>query len=128
MIRLIILYAMIVSQTAFADCDFSKDVQNQDESYIYSKECHIQVGKLVQNEEKRKKQVEELEKVVEIKDLVIIKSHERAEMWRATTFKLEDRVNTIDRMKDTNKWLYFGLGVVTTGFAIYLGSQMVKVK
>jgi hypothetical protein len=112
---------------AYADCDFSKDIQKQaDGSYSYTKDCHVEVGKKVGALEKREKQVEQLEKVVELKELALDKSYQRIEMWRETTYKIEDRANSMEEFKKRNETLYFVLGIVAGGLIMYGASQMQK--
>jgi hypothetical protein len=106
-------------------CDPSTDItKNQDGSYTYTKECHVEVGKKVEENEKRKEQVTKLYQVIELKDLALVKSHERIELWRDTSFKMEDKVNSLEKMKETNKWLYFGVGVVVMSLAVYGAGQL----
>ena len=96
------LLILAFSFNTFA-CNFSKDItRNANGSYTYSKECHIEVGKRLQANELRKEQVEKLQKTIELKDLLVVKTEERVELWRDTSFKLEDRINTIDRVRQNN--------------------------
>lgn len=119
-----VLVFSLISNSAYAICD-SKDIQKQEDgSYRYSKECHNEVGKTFGALEKREQQVEKLEKVIELKDLSLDKSYERIEMWRDTTYKLEDRVNTMEQMKKNNEVLYFILGIAVTGLAVYGAGQL----
>ena len=115
---------LFISNPVFA-CDFSKDIQKtEDGSYTYTKDCHITVGKTVKKLGLKEQQVDKLEEVIELKDLAIVKGHERIDLWMNTSFKLEDRVNTIDRLKERNKWLYFGLGIIVTGAAVWGAGQL----
>lgn len=124
MLTAYICMAMAFNSTAYAICD-SKDIQKQEDgSYKYSKECHTEVGKTFNALEKREQQVEKLEKVIELKDLSLDKSYERIDMWRETTYKLEDRVNTMEEMKKNNEVLYFILGMAVTGLAVYGAGQL----
>ena len=128
-VRKLIVISLVISFVtpiiSFAKCDFSKDIEKHGEDrYSYTKDCHKEVGRLVTVEIKRAEQVEKLEKVIELKDLTIVKSHERMEMWKDTTFKLEDRVNLIDDSRSTNQWLYFGLGVLTMSAAVWGAGQL----
>lgn len=118
----ILIFTLATSSFA---CEFSKDIQkNEDGSYTYTKDCHKEVGDIKKKLELRVLQVNTLEEVIEKKDVAIIKGHERIQLWMDTSFKLEDRVNTIERMKERNKWLYFGLGIVVTGFAVWGAGQL----
>jgi hypothetical protein len=74
--------------------------------------------------EDREAQVQALTKSIELKDLAIKTHEQRADLWMNTSFKLEDRVNTIERYNDTNKWLYFGLGIVVTGLSVWGAGQL----
>ena len=106
-------------------CEFSKDIQkNPDGSYTYTRDCHVEVGKTYKKLDFKVLQVEKLEEAIELKDLAIVKGHERIDLWMQTSFKLEDRVNTIDRMKERNKCIYFGLGILVTGFAVWGAGQL----
>ena len=110
---------------AYADCDFSKDIQKQaDGNYLYTKDCHTEVGKRVNALEKREEQVVKLEKTVELKDLALDKAHDRIDLWRNTSYKIEDRANTMEEMKKKNELLYFALGIVVTGLAVYGAGQL----
>lgn len=111
--------AIVVSSSAkAADCDFST-IQKQGDGYLYSPECNRKVGKMVLDEKDRKEQVDKLNETIKLKDLSIDTNEKRAQLWMDTSLKLEDRVNTIDKMESTNKWLYFGLGVVVFGAAVW---------
>ena len=43
-----------------------------------------------------------------------------------TSYKLEEKVTTWERWKETHQWVYFGLGVVTAGVSVYLAGQVYK--
>lgn len=109
---------------AFAECDFSTGIEKlPDGRYAYSAECNKKVGKMVQDEKDRQEQI--AQKDVQLKDLGVqldaqIKSRQ---LWMDTSTKLEDRVNQMETMKSTNQWLYFGLGVLTTGVAAWAIGQ-----
>lgn len=110
---------------ALADCDFTdgKGVTKVEGGYLYTKECHIAVGQMKYDLGVAKDQIALLNKSLDLKDLAITKADQRAELWQTATFKLEDRINTIDQMRVTNNWMYFGLGVLTVFAAGYIASQ-----
>lgn len=120
----LVLVLSLLSSPAYAECVFSRDIKEVNGKYVYTKECHIKVGELVQNDKVQKERIAELGTAFELKDLALEKSTQRLEMWRDTAFKLEDRVNTIDKVRATNNWLYFGLGIVFTGFAVWGAGQL----
>lgn len=126
--RRIIIALMIVLMlplSALAECDFTdgKGVSKVEGGYLYTKECHTAVGQMKYDLGVSLKQVELLQKSIDFKDLAITKADQRADLWQTATFKLEDRINTIDSMRSTNNWMYFGLGVLTVFVAGYAASQ-----
>lgn len=112
-----------ISNVAFADCDYSK-IQKVEGGYLYTKDLHLCVGEMKQDLEISQKQNEKLVKALDLKDLALTKADQRTELWMNTAFKLEDRVNTLDEMRKTNQWLYFGLGIATMFVATYAASQL----
>lgn len=117
----ILTFTMIVGYPArvFADCDFSTGITKTDAGYLYTPECHKKVGKLVADLKDRETEVGKLNDSIKLKDLAIDTHERRAQLWMDTSMKLEDRVNTIDKYNATSHWLYFGLGVVLTGAAVW---------
>lgn len=125
LISSVVIAAMLSSNVAWAKCDFGKDIKkNANGTYTYTEGCHIEVGKVVKKSKTQEKRIEKLEKVIELKDLALVKSHERTQLWMDTTIKLEDRVNTIERVNDTQKVLYFVGGVLLTGLAVWGAGQL----
>lgn len=122
-----ILAMCMISNVALADCNFATDIETlPDGRRAYSKECHIKVGEMKRDLEIANKQVETLNKAIELKDLAMAKSNERVELWMNTTYKLEDRLNKIDSLQSKNNWIMFGLGVVVTGAAVWGAGQLVR--
>lgn len=120
----IVLVASVPLQ-AVAECDFTTGIEKMaDGRYAYSASCHRAVGKLVQDGKDKDDQIAALNKTVELKDLGIRTHEQRAQLWMDTSMKLEDRVNQMDTMKSTNQWLFFGIGVLTTGAAVWAASQL----
>lgn len=121
----IILAMTMFSQAAMAECDFSTGItKNPDSTFTYTKECHIKVGETVRDLKIANEQNDKLTKALDLKDLAITKADSRADLWQGATFKLEDRINTIDSMRSTNNWMYFGLGVITVLAAGYAASRV----
>lgn len=120
----IVCSVTLFSSAAFGDCDFSKVVKNNDGTFTYSKDLHICVGQLVQDNTIKAQQIDDLNKAISLKDLTIQKSDERANLWMDTSFKLESRVETIDKMEKTNSWLFFALGAVTVIGAGMMAAQL----
>jgi L-lactate utilization protein LutB len=122
-----LLVISLMSGVCNAECNFQIDiVKNADGTRTYSKECHVAVGEMKQDLEIEVQKTDKLNKALNLKDLVIEKADQRADLWMNTAFKLEDRINKIDDMQSTNKWIAFGLGVVVTFGATYLATQALR--
>lgn len=119
-----VLLLSFVSNIAMADCDWTKIVQNPDGSRTYSKELHICVGQLKQDLEIANSQIVDYKKAIELKDLALVKADQRANMWMDTSFKLQDRMNTIDDLRSKNNWLYYGLGIASGFVAVWAAGQL----
>jgi hypothetical protein len=113
----------LFSSLSFAECDFSTGITKTDQGFLYNKECHLAVGQMKYDLGISREQVSLLTKSLDLKDLALTKADQRADLWQATAFKIEDRINTIDSIRSTNNWMYFGLGVVTVFIAGYVASQ-----
>lgn len=114
-----------LSQNALGACDWST-IKKVDSIYHYTKECNLEVGRLVQEAEKRRQQVDKLNKSIELKDLAIDKAEQRVELWKNTSYKLEDRLIKHDKWSKRNDWILFGGGMLTailTGWAIGQASK-----
>ncbi len=124
--RLVLILALLSFTTpAYGECDFSKDIKkNSNGSYTYSSECHIKVGKIVKENELREEQVVKLNKAIELKDLAITKSEERTQLWINTSDKLEGRLNTIEKMQDSNKIVWFVAGIGFTVLSVWAAGQI----
>jgi hypothetical protein len=109
----------LFANVAFADCDYSKIVKNQDGTYTYSKELHICVGQMRQDLESVTAQLGEYKKAIELKDLALTKANENADIWMNASFKLQDRMSAIDDLKSKNQTLMFVAGVIFTSLAVW---------
>lgn len=124
---IVALVLALTSANAYGSCDFSTDIQKMlDGNYSYTKDCHIKVGELVQDNEIKDKQIVDYKKAIELKDLAITVADKRTQLWMDTTFKLEDNINRIDSFKKTNQWIYFGLGALTMFAAAYAAGQVIN--
>lgn len=125
--RGILILTLLYAAPAFA-CDFSTGIQRQDYGFLYSNDCHREVGRIINELDERKKQKELYEQLLETKDQRIELEKQRtenykqqAELWKSTAKDIQDRADTITNLSESNKWLYIGAGVLLTvaaGFAI----------
>jgi hypothetical protein len=114
----------LFSGVSFADCQFNDLKHNADGTVTYSAADHVCVGNLVQDNATKAKQVDDLNKAITLKDLALTKSDQRVQMWQDTTFKLEDNMQKVDSLQKTSQWVWFGLGVLTTGLAVEGAAQL----
>lgn len=110
----IIAAVSLFSNICFADCDFKDLVHNADGTVTYSKADHVCVGKLVQDSAVKAKQVDDLNKAVQLKDLTITTADQRADNWMNTSLKLEDNIQKMNTIQKNEFWISFGLGVLAT--------------
>lgn len=123
----IIILLSILSYSLFADtCDWSKIQKNADGTYTYSKTLHVCVGQTVQDNKIKDEQVSKLTEAISLKDLAIQKADQRTQLWMDTSEKLENRMQKVDELVKGNERLYFILGVVTTGAAVFLAAKAIK--
>lgn len=114
LIKFVLILTIAFPLNAFADCDFSKDIKKTPSgTYEYTKDCHIKVGEINRDLKDSKKQIEDLTKAISLKNLALKKADERADNWMNTTFSIENKFETAVKMKNTNEWMYFGLGILT---------------
>jgi hypothetical protein len=112
-----LILSLLLTFQVFAECDFSTIKQIDANTFSYSRDCHLLVGQLVRDEAARKQQIELLNQSISLKDLAISKADERTELWRQTSYKLEDRLITQDKYQNYTKWGYFAMG----SLAVILG-------
>jgi hypothetical protein len=117
----------IVSANSYASCDFATDIkENPDGTFTYQRGCHIEVGKRIKRLTLIEQQVDELEKVVELKDLALVKQKERTDLWRDTSLQINDKLQSYDSVANKSQWLYFGIGVAVTTLSVWAAGQLVR--
>ena len=121
--KYILLFLFTIN--SFAACDFSTGITKlPNGNFEYTKECHLSVGVMVKNLEDREAQVTALNKTIELKDLAIDMQEKRSALWMDTSFKLETKLNDIQRYNDTSNILHFALGVAVTGLSVWAAGQL----
>lgn len=100
-------------------CNVKQIKEQADGSFSYPLDCHLEFGRLVRVEKEREKQIEHLNKSIELKDLAIDVSNDRIELWQNTAYKLEDRLLKYEATSERMRWIYFGLGVIVMGAAVH---------
>lgn len=121
----ILMLTCFLSNTAMAECDFSKGITPlADGGFRYTEECHRKVGTLVQDNQTKDRQLSDLTQAIQLKDLALQKSDARVALWMDTSFKMEDRLNKVDELRSKNEWLMFGLGALTVLGAGFMASKL----
>lgn len=122
------LLTAVISTQSFALCD-SKDItKNEDGTYTYSRDCHVEVGKTFKELEIRKQQVDELKASLILKDSLTIKLEQQTQIWMDTSFKLNDKIQKYEQYKSDNQWVTFGAGVLTAILAGWAVGQAARSK
>lgn len=121
-----IILICTLSNVALADCDWSQATKNADGTYNYPKALHICVGQLVQDNATKTKQIADLTKAIQLKDLAIKYSDDRATLWNNTAANLEDRLQKVDALERKNDWLFFGLGALTVIGAGFMAGRLMR--
>ena len=111
--------------SALAECEWKTGITKLPSgTFEYSRDCHFKVGETVRDLGIAKEQYRLTTEALTLKDLAISKADARAELWMQTSYSLEKRIETLDKMNTQTKWIYFGLGVLATSAAIYGASQL----
>ena len=126
------LMVLLVSHSALANCNFISDIVKVDtNTYHYTKECHIEVGKIKNTKEElekaaseRKKQIEKLNKSIKLKDLALDVADERIMNWRNQSYEQHKRLIKQQQLSKYNDWLYFGGGIALTVLSVWAAGQI----
>lgn len=122
----ILITFLVIPQFVFGQCNFSVDIKKVNNGYLYTKECHKEIGKIVKQNTLRQEQIDELKKTITLKDLAVNTHIKRVDMWRDTSYNLENRIHKIQRWKKWNDWTFFAIGVLTTSAAVWGAGQLRK--
>lgn len=123
---LLLLFSFTIT-SAHADCDWSLIKPSSDgQTFIYSKELHLCVGTLVQNSKLQEQQITDLKKAIDLKDLALKISDDRATLWSNTSQDLENRLQKVDSMQKTNEVLWVSLGVLGTILTGYMTARLIR--
>lgn len=125
--KLLVLLVLLQAPQAMA-CEFSTGIQETDGGYLYSPDCHKEVGRMKKEIDERRYQKLRYEELLGIKDRQIeleqMSSRNwkaQSELWKETAVEVHERSSSIERLSESNKWLYIGAGVLLTvisGYAI----------
>lgn len=126
-IILLCVYFIFIPDSVYADCNPATDIkENANGTFTYSLECHIEFGEIREKLELAVEETKQLRKTIELKDLALTQYKENANLWRDTSFDLERRLTTMERLQTTDRWIHFGLGVLATGLSVWAAEQVYR--
>lgn len=109
-----IILLLLISTSSFAECNWREISKQSDGSYKYPKSCHLAVGKLVLDEKDQTEAIGLLKESLRKKEEALSKEKQRAEVYKDTTEKMEEKVEKIDQLRKTQRWYYYAAGILTT--------------
>lgn len=121
MVQKVIFSFIFILSSISSACDW-KTIIKTDQGYLYSKECHIQVGKTLQELEIKRQQVELFKSSSELFKQSYDLEKERSALWYKEAQDLENSIHNKKAYSDLEKVTYFALGV----FVMYGAIQAVK--
>ena len=110
--KVLISVFLVLSTPLHAECNLKTDVRKIGDSFVYTPECHRYMGKIYLENEERIKQIALYESIIELQKEQLALESERAELWRMTSYELEERYQKKSWFSEQNKLLYFGAGVI----------------
>ena len=115
----LICLLLLASLNAQSACDWKTGITpGPNKTFVYSEECHQAVGALIQSNK-------DLTSGIQLKDLALKASDERALLWNNTSKDLEDRLQKVDSTQKKSDWLYFGLGALTVIGAGFMTARLI---
>lgn len=105
------------------ECDW-KTIKKQDGGYLYTIDCHIKVGELVQTDPLQKEEINILKSIIDShKELLEIEQN-RSNLWKTHALDLEKDLQTKKKWEKYSFWINFTLGVVVTSLSVHLASKL----
>jgi hypothetical protein len=112
------------SNLCLANCDWKTGITPAtNNTFIYSQDCNKEVGLLVEQNKVQTQQIADYVKAIQLKDLALTASDNRATLWNNTSQNLEDRLQKIDITEKHNEFIFFGLGILS---AVAVGYGVAK--
>jgi|ERR1700677_2068272 len=117
----------LFSNVCFGDCDFSKGITKlPDGSYQYTAACNLAAGQAVADNAVKAKQIADLNKAVQLKDLALTTADQRADNWMDSSLKQGEYIQKISSLQKEEFWIAFGLGILVTSAAITAAAQVIN--
>lgn len=109
--KAIISLIFVFSQFTYASCNWGTISKTAD-GYLYSRDCHLEVGKALEDLDLKNQQVDILKQSRDLYRQSYQNENERAELWFNKAKNLQDSQYKQHLYNDLEKVLYFSLGVV----------------
>ena len=119
-----IITIMCFSSLSVGSCEWKNIKDNGNKTYTYGLDCHLEVGKLVQDSKIKDQQIADYLKAISLKDEALKAADKRATLWNNTASDLEGRLQKIDSLERFNAILYFGGGILA---AVLIGIGLAQV-
>ena len=119
----ILISLLLIPNLALA-CNFNTDIQKEGDKYLYTVSCHKQVGKMYMDNKSLKKELDLANEAYKQRTIEIQKADEQMRLWRDESYEQHQRLLNVKSASDTEKWLWFGLGVVVMGAAVHGAGQL----
>lgn len=123
MVKLISLLILLPYFLFAGDCDW-KTIKKQDGGYLYSIDCHIKVGEMVQTEPLQKQEIDVLKSLIDSHKELLKIEKDRSNLWKNHAQDLEKDLNSKKKWEKYSFWINFGLGVVVTSLSVHLASKL----
>jgi hypothetical protein len=120
----VVSFILLVALTALA-CDWST-IESQDGKYVYTRECHLEVGRLTKKYDLKIKQIDILEDMVSEFEKVLDLQVDRTNLWKEYSEDVEKKYTQVKKNERFNFWVNFGLGVVVTSLSVYLAGNLAR--
>lgn len=120
--KTITLIFLFVSSFSYAECDW-KTITKTSEGYLYNRECHIEVGKSLEELDIRRNQVELLKKSSDLYQQALSLEQQRSDIWYKQAQSLEKKIGDQKVYSDLEKVGYFALGVLVMYGAVQAVSK-----
>jgi hypothetical protein len=125
LISLLVVFSYFCG-VAFADnCDWTQIKKLPDGGFEYNPTLNICVGQLVQTNLIQTKQIADLTKAIDLKNLALKYDDDRTALWQKSADDEMSRLSTIESQSKHSDWVSFGLGVLVTIGAAYAASKLI---
>jgi hypothetical protein len=99
-------------------------VKRTEAGFLYTADCHSRVGILTKDLDDRAIEVESLRKAILLKDAALDVADQRTMLWRKESYEQFERLQKQTEMSRKTETLWFVLGIVVTGAAVWGAGQL----